>query len=96
MPKRNLTDIQQVFNPLTLYKMTTINTVQKIFDEMAVFSEISKDIPPPYNVILNKKIFSINAYLSKILTLETDFQNSEKQNLTSDLLTGLERQQFEK
>lgn len=70
--------------------MKIIDTIQKLIDEMAVFSEISKEIPPPYNVILNQKIFSINAYLSKILTLETEQQTNEKQNLDSDFKTDSE------
>ena len=74
--------------------MNTINTIHKIADEMAVINEISKEMPLPYKSIITRKIVDFNAYLAKILTIETE-SNHELQKLGSDLLTELESQQFE-
>lgn len=75
--------------------MQTIKTVHKLIDELATIAEISKEIPLPYKVIIDRKIIGFNAYLSKVLTIETENHNSELQNYTSDLLTELESQQYE-
>lgn len=74
--------------------MSTINTIHKLADEMAIIAEISKEMPLPYKSIITRKIVDFNAYLAKILTIETE-NNSELQNHASDLLTELESQQFE-
>ena len=74
--------------------MSTINTIHKLADEIAVISEISKEMPLPYKSIITRKIVDFNAYLAKILTIETE-SNHELQNLGSDLLTELENQQFD-
>ena len=74
--------------------MNTIDTIYNLADEIAVIEEISKEIPLPYKVIITRKIVDFNAYLAKILTIETE-SNHELQNLGSDLLTELENQQFE-
>mgnify|MGYP003597200471 CR=1 FL=1 len=46
--------------------MKTINTVKKLQDELATIAEISREIPLPYKVIIERKIIGFNAYLSKI------------------------------
>lgn len=74
--------------------MNTINTIHKLADEMAVIAEILKEMPLPYKTIITNKITGFNAYLAKILTIETE-SNNYFQNLGSDLLTELESQQFE-
>ena len=75
--------------------MKTINTVKKLQDELATIAEISREIPLPYKVIIERKIIGFNAYLSKVLTIETEIHNDELQNYASDLLTELESQQYE-
>lgn len=75
--------------------MQTINTIQKLQDELAIIAEISKEIPLPYKVIIDRKIIAFNAYLSKVLTIETKIHNDELQNYASELLTELESQQYE-
>ncbi len=75
--------------------MKTINTIQKIADEMVVIAEISKELPLPYKTIIDAKITGFIAYLAKILTTETESYNSELQNYASDILTELESQQYE-
>lgn len=74
--------------------MNTVNTIHKLADEMAIISEISKEMPLPYKSIITRKIIDFNAYLAKILTIETE-RNHELQKFGSDLLTELESQQFE-
>ena len=74
--------------------MSTINTIHKLADEIAVISEISKEMPLPYKSIITRKIVDFNAYLAKILTIETE-SNNYFRNLGSDLLTELENQQFD-
>lgn len=66
--------------------------IQKLQDELAIIAEISKEIPLPYKVIIDRKIIGFNAYLSKVLTIETESYNNELQNYASDLLTELENQ----
>lgn len=73
-----------------MLQMKTIEIIQKLMDEMAVFSEIAKEMPHPYKTIIDNKILGFNLYLSKVLTIETENQNNEMQNITSDLLEELE------
>ena len=46
--------------------MSTNKTIQKLQKELAIISEISKDIPLPYKTIIDAKIIGFNAYLKKI------------------------------
>lgn len=46
--------------------MSTNKTIQKLQKELAVISEISKEIPLPYKTIIDSKIIGLNAYLKKI------------------------------
>ncbi len=75
--------------------MKTIETIQKLIDETAVFSVLGQELPEPYKTIISKKTAVFDAYLSEILTNETERYNTELQNYASDLLTELEAQQYE-
>lgn len=46
--------------------MSTNKTIQKLQKELAVISEISKEIPLPYKTIIDAKIIGFNVYLKKI------------------------------
>lgn len=52
--------------------METINTIRDLLDETPILTEISKDLPFPYSIIINQKIKELNAYLVEIHTLELE------------------------
>lgn len=75
--------------------MKAIETIKKLIDEMAVFSVLAQELPEPYKTTVSKKSAVFDAYLSEILTIETERYNTELQNYASDLLTELESQQYQ-
>lgn len=58
--------------------MQTIETIRDLLDEMPVLSEISKNLPFPYNVVIEQKIKEFNAYLSDAHTNELERQEKKK------------------
>lgn len=75
--------------------MYNIDSIQKLIDEMAVFSVLVQELSEPYKTTISKKSKVLNAHLSEILTIETEKYNAELQNYASDLLAELEAQQYE-
>jgi len=75
--------------------MKAIEIIKKLIDETAVFSVLVQELPEPYKTTISKKSEVFDAYLSEILTIETEKYNAELQNYASDLLTELEAQQYE-
>ena len=57
--------------------MQTINTIRELLDEIPTLSEISKDLPFPYNTIINQKIKEFTIYLEEIHTKELDRWNAQ-------------------
>ena len=74
--------------------MKTLKIIRELLDEIPIVIEISKDLPFPYNIVIEQKTKEFNAYLIEINSLETEKYNSELQNYAIDLLTELESQQF--
>lgn len=75
--------------------MYNIDSIQKLIDEMAVFSVLVQELSEPHKTTISKKSKVLNAHLSEILTIETEKYNAELQNYASDLLAELEAQQYE-